>query len=145
MFCIFLFWINTIIHVLPEASIREITGCINPKIYQKRQSVNLPDFIICNTKKNKCIFYIGTVLSLCNFVGVQKENCRGAGRNCLLLVNLNGFISNPNPYIWISSPIHLVGYSLDIDYIHFWLLLPAPHVFLLAPHNLKYSKINFDL
>ena len=30
----FLFWINTIIHVLLETSIREITGCANPKIYR---------------------------------------------------------------------------------------------------------------
>jgi len=29
----FLFWINTTIHVLPEAPIREITERANPKIY----------------------------------------------------------------------------------------------------------------
>ena len=48
----FLFWIDTIIHVISEASIQEITGCANPKIYWKRQSKNLPDFIIRNIKKN---------------------------------------------------------------------------------------------
>jgi len=73
MFCIFLFWINTITHVLPETSIREITGCANPKIYWKRQSENLPDFRIRNTKINKCIVYRGTILSLRNLVGVQEE------------------------------------------------------------------------
>jgi len=72
MFCIFLFWINIIIHVLPEASIWKITECANPKIYRKRQSKNLPDFIIRNTKK-KCTIYIGTLLSLRNLVGVQEE------------------------------------------------------------------------
>ena len=35
MFCIFLFWINTIIHILPETSIRKITRCTNSKIYRK--------------------------------------------------------------------------------------------------------------
>jgi len=51
-FALFLFWINTIIYVLSETSIREITGCANLKINRKRQSENLPDFIIRNTKKN---------------------------------------------------------------------------------------------
>jgi len=46
MFCIFLFWIKTVIHVLPEAPIRKITGRANPKFYQKGQSEILPDFII---------------------------------------------------------------------------------------------------
>jgi len=73
MFCIFLFWINTIIHVLPEASIQEITGCTNSKIYWKHQSENLPDFVIRNRKKNKSTIYIGTLLSLRNLMGVQEE------------------------------------------------------------------------
>jgi len=34
MFCILFIFINTIIHVLSEASIRENTGCANPKIYR---------------------------------------------------------------------------------------------------------------
>ena len=86
MLCIFLFWINTIIHVLLKTSIQEIIGCANPKIYWKCQSENLPDFIIRNTKNNKCTVYIGTVLSLRNFVGVQEEKCKGAGRNCHSLI-----------------------------------------------------------
>jgi len=40
----------------------------------------------------------------------------------LLLIHLNRFISNPNPYFWIVSPIHLIGYGLDIDWIHFWII-----------------------
>jgi len=74
MFCIFLFWINTIIHVLPEISIQKITGRANPKFYRKCQSENLSDFVIQN-KKNKC-----TILYRDNFVFTQP--CRGARRNC---------------------------------------------------------------
>ena len=51
----FLFWINTIIHVLPKVSIRKFTGFHNLE-YKKKYTV-----------------YIGTILSLCNFVGVQEE------------------------------------------------------------------------
>jgi len=47
----FLFWMNTVIHVLPEAPIQEDTG-VNPKFYQKCQFKNLPDFIIWNKKIN---------------------------------------------------------------------------------------------
>jgi len=36
-------------------------------------------------------------------------------KSILLLIHLNGFISNPNPYFWILSTIHLIGYGLDID------------------------------
>jgi len=81
MFCIFLFWINTVIHVLPEAPIQEITRQANSKFYRKRQSKNLSDFIIWNTKKN-VQFYTGTILSLHNLVGVQEEKCSGARINC---------------------------------------------------------------
>jgi len=76
----FLFWINTIIHVLPKASIWEITGCTNPKIYRKRQSENLLDFIIRNTKKMYSLHR--DIFVFAHFVGVQEEKCRGAGRNC---------------------------------------------------------------
>jgi len=48
----YLFWINTVIHVLPEAPIR---GRTNPKFYRKRQSKFLPNFIM---KKNKFIVFI---------------------------------------------------------------------------------------
>jgi len=54
---------------LPEAPIRKFTGFHNPEY-----------------KKNKCTVYIGTVLSLRNFVGVQEEKCKGAGRNCHSLI-----------------------------------------------------------
>jgi len=106
MFCIFLFWINTIIHVLPETSIQEITGCANPKIDRKRQSKNLPDFIIQNTKKNKYTVHIGTVLSLRNFVGVQEEKCRGTGRNC------------PNLFILPTTPISQNLLEIKQEYIN---------------------------
>jgi len=102
----FLFCINTIIHLLPEASIWEITRCTNPKIYRKCQSENLPDFIIRNTKKNKCIVYIGTVLSLRNFVGVQEEKCRGAGRNCLSFF-MHSMVSHMHPPWWRKTKILL--------------------------------------
>jgi len=52
-----------------------------------RQSENLPDFIIRNTKKIKYTVYIGTVFSLRNLVGVQEEKCRVAGRNCLMTLS----------------------------------------------------------
>jgi len=68
----FLFWINTVIHVLLKAPIQEITGHVNLKFYRKRQSENLPDFIIRN-KKNKC-----TVLYRNNLVFAQPYG--GAGR-----------------------------------------------------------------
>jgi len=29
---------------------------------------------------------------------------------------------NPNPYFWILNPIHLIGYGLDIDWIHLWII-----------------------
>jgi len=47
----FLFWINTVIHVLLEAPIWDITGHTNLKFYRKRQSKNLPNFTIQNAKK----------------------------------------------------------------------------------------------
>jgi len=87
IFCIFLFWINIVIHVLPEAPLWEITGRANLKFYRKCQSENLPVFIIRNAK-NKCI---RTVLSLHNLVGEQEQKCRGTGRNCLFK-----FIGWPN-------------------------------------------------
>ena len=37
------------------------------------------------------------------------------------MIHLNGFISNPNPYFWILI-IHLIGYGLDVDWIHFWII-----------------------
>jgi len=40
MFCIFLLWINIIIHVLPKAPIQEITKRANSRFYRKRQSKN---------------------------------------------------------------------------------------------------------
>jgi len=49
---------------LPEVPIHKFTGFHNPEY------------------KKKCTFYIGTVLSLHNFVVVQEEKCRGARRNC---------------------------------------------------------------
>jgi len=70
MFCIFLFWINTVIHVLPEAPIQKITI----KFYWKRQSKNFPDFIVQNANKISVQFYIWTVLSLRNLVGCRKKN-----------------------------------------------------------------------
>jgi len=38
--------------------------------------------------------------------------------NPLVLIHLNRFILNPNPYFWILNPIHLIGYGLDtfLDY-----------------------------
>ena len=91
MFCIFLFWINTVIHVLPEAPIWEITERANMKFDRKRQSKILPDFIIRNTKKN-VQFYIETVLSLRNLVGCRKKNVGVQEETSLLeivkLVNL---------------------------------------------------------
>jgi len=51
---------------LPEAPIRKFTEFHNPE-YKKIY---------------KSTIYIGTILSLPNFVGVQEEKCRGAGRNC---------------------------------------------------------------
>jgi len=59
--------------------------------YRKHQSGRLPDALIQKFtgfhnpeyKKNKCTVYIGTILSLRNFVGMQKEKYRGAARNCL--------------------------------------------------------------
>jgi len=52
---------------------QEIIGRVNPKFYLKRQSKNLPNFIIRNTNKINVQFYIGIVLSLRNLVGVQEE------------------------------------------------------------------------
>jgi len=52
---------------LPEAPIRKFIGFHNPE-YKKIY---------------KCTIYIGTVLSLHNFVEMQAEKCKGAGRNCL--------------------------------------------------------------
>ena len=51
MFYIFLFWINTVIHVLPEAPIQKITGRANPKFYRKHQPENLSNFIIQDGNK----------------------------------------------------------------------------------------------
>ena len=50
---------------LPEAPIRKFTEFHNPE-YKKIY---------------KSTIYIGTILSLPNFVGVQEEKCRGVGRN----------------------------------------------------------------
>ena len=75
IFCIFFIWINTIIHVLPEASIRENTRCTNPKIYRKHQSKNLPDFIIQNTEKNKNVQFILWQFCVCATLwGCRKKN-----------------------------------------------------------------------
>ena len=79
MFSILLFWINTIIHVLTEASIQNITECVNSKIYRKRQSKNLLDFIIWNTKKMYNLYRDTFVFT--QSCGVQEEKCRDAGRN----------------------------------------------------------------
>ena len=38
------------------------------------------------------------------------------------LIHSNVFISNSNPYFWILNPIHLIGYGLDIHWIHFWII-----------------------
>ena len=74
MFCIFLFWINIVIHVLSEAPIQKITGRANPKFYQKRQFENLLDFIIQNTKK-KNVHYILRQFYLCATLwGCRKKN-----------------------------------------------------------------------
>ena len=56
--------------LLPEAPIQEVTGRANSKIYRKRQSEILPDFIIGMQKKINVQFYEGTVLSLHNIMGV---------------------------------------------------------------------------
>ena len=34
-------------------------------------------------------------------------------KSILVLIHLNGFILNSNPYFWILNPIHLIGYGLD--------------------------------
>jgi len=73
MFCIFLFWINVVIHVLPKTPIWEVTGRTNPKFYRKRQSKNLPDFVIRNVKKINTQFLYSN-----GFVFAQL--CGGAGR-----------------------------------------------------------------
>jgi len=43
-------------------------------------------------------------------------------QSILVLIHLNGFILNLNPYFWILNPIHLIGYELDMDWIHFWII-----------------------
>jgi len=60
--------------VLREAPIRKVTERANPKFYRKRQSKNLPDFVIQNEKKRMYSFYIRIVLSLHNIVGCRKKN-----------------------------------------------------------------------
>jgi len=60
----FLFWINTVIHVLPETPIRKVTGRANPKIDRISQS---------EMQKIKC-----KILYRDSFVFAQY--CVGAGR-----------------------------------------------------------------
>jgi len=40
----------------------------------------------------------------------------------IILIHLNRFVSNPNPYFWILNLIHLIGYGLNIDWIHLWFI-----------------------
>jgi len=55
----FLFWINTVINVLPEVAIRKVTECFNPKFYQKCQFKSLlQNFFVfaqhCGVQEEKC-------------------------------------------------------------------------------------------
>ena len=59
---------------LLEVSIQEVTGHANLKFYRKRQSKNLPDFIIWN-EKNKCTIFIQEQFCLCKTLwGCRKKN-----------------------------------------------------------------------
>jgi len=63
-------------------------GLMDPKFYWKCQSKNFPDYPECKKINTVQVHFrvfkkiIETVWSLHNIVGMQKEKCRGAGRNC---------------------------------------------------------------
>ena len=52
----------------------------------------------------------------------KLQNPIHRSKSILVLIHLNRFISNPNPYFWILNPIHLIGYGLNMDWIHFWII-----------------------
>jgi len=128
MFCIFLFWIDTIIHVLPEASIREITGCANPKIYRKRQSKNLPDFIIWNTKKN-VQFIEGQFCLSATLWGCRKKN---AGVQEETAHNI--YQTSLGPFQWPSNFTICTTFLISTS--------PSPSVLLSANPLLFYTPSN---
>jgi len=52
----------------------------------------------------------------------KKSKLQNPIISILVLIHLNEFILNLNSYFWILNPIHLIGYGLDIDWIHFWII-----------------------